>query len=262
MAELSTAPDKNKNGGGNPVVTWVRANPEKIIALVFWLLIIGGVIYYYQTSGFESPTALGADLADRLSEFIAGTWYGPLIYIFIYFLRPVILFPASILTILAGNLYGLWMGMVWGLIAGTTSSIIPFYAGKWFFAGRNDEEGEADGEESRLQKFAGVLRDNPFETVLTMRLLFLPYDPVSIFAGSLGVPFWKFFVATLMGNVVGSIPYIALGASVQGNPFTAEVEFNPWIFVLAITTLVLSIGFSQLYKRLKAKDEETAVEAA
>jgi uncharacterized membrane protein YdjX (TVP38/TMEM64 family) len=237
---------------------WLRDHGLKVVALVFWLAIIITVVIYYQRSGFESPRALGADLAERLSVFIAGTWYGPLIYIFVYFLRPVILFPASVLTILAGNLYGLWWGMFWGLIAGTVSSIIPFYAGKWVFA-RSDEPAPGD-DVNRLQKFAGVLRDNPFETVLTMRLLFLPYDPVSIFAGSLGVPFWKFFLPTLLGNVVGSLPYIALGASVQGNPFTADAEFNPWIFVLALVMLVLSIGFSQLIKRRKAQGSDVPVQ--
>jgi uncharacterized membrane protein YdjX (TVP38/TMEM64 family) len=241
----------------------IRKNAPKVIAIVFWLAIVVSVVVYQRSTGL-SPQELGANLADGLSEFIAGTWYGPFIYIFVYFLRPVIMFPASILTILAGNLYGLAWGMFWGLIAGTASSIIPFYAGKWLFKGKEQDEKKKKNDEDatgQLQKFAGVLRDNPFQTVLTMRLLFLPYDPVSIFAGSLGVPFWKFFVATLAGNVVGSIPYIALGASVQGNPFTAEAEFNPWILVLAVTMLVLSIGFSRLIKRWQSKNDKMPVEA-
>jgi len=247
------AEPKNKKRGDR--AAFIRQNAPKFVAVVFWLLIVGAVVLYWQSTQL-TPRELGADLAERLSNFIAGTWYGPLVYIFVYFLRPIILFPASVLTILAGNLYGLWWGMFWGLIAGTVSSIIPFYAGKWLFA--REEAAEQVENANQLQKFAGVLRDNPFETVLTMRLLFLPYDPVSIFAGSLGVPFWKFFLPTLLGNVVGSIPYIALGASVQGNPFTAELEFNPWIFAFAFLMFVLGIGLSRLIKRLRAPDEATA----
>ncbi len=257
MQQVSDNPDAmNEDKGGS----WFRRNAPKLIAGGFWLAVVVAVIVYWQSTGL-TPRELGADLADRLSMFIAGTWYGPFIYVFVYFLRPVILFPASVLTIMAGNLYGLWWGMFWGLIAGTVSSIIPFYAGKWLFARKEYAEKPADAQTGQLEKFAGVLRDNPFETVLTMRLLFLPYDAVSIFAGSLGVPFWKFFIPTLMGNVVGSIPYIALGASVQGNPFTAEAEFNPWIFVLALVMLVLSIGTSQLIKRRKADAPDSPVEA-
>jgi uncharacterized membrane protein YdjX (TVP38/TMEM64 family) len=243
------------NGG------WLRRNAPKLIAGGFWLAVVAAVVVYWQSTGL-TPRELGADLADRLSQFIAGTWYGPLIYVFVYFLRPVILFPASVLTIMAGNLYGLGWGMFWGLIGGTVSAIIPFYAGKWLFAREDaDKKKKTDEQPGGLEKFAGVLRDNPFETVLTMRLLFLPYDPVSIFAGSLGVPFWKFFLPTLLGNVVGSFPYIALGASVQGNPFTAEAEFDPRIFGLALVMLILSIGVSQLIKRRKAQNPESPVEA-
>lgn len=243
MAMSAEAEPKTNTDGA---AGWLRANAIKIVAIVFWLAIVLAVIVYQRSTGL-APQALAADLADRLSNFIAGTWYGPFVYIFIYFLRPLILFPASILTILAGNLYGLWVGMFWGLIAGTASATIPFYAGRWFFGGENTEK-TTEGA-NQLQRFAGLLRDNPFQTVLTMRLLFLPYDAVSILAGSLRVPFWKFFVATLLGNIIGSIPYIALGASVQGNPFTEEVQFNPWILVLAITMIILSIGFSRLIKR-------------
>lgn len=226
---------------------FLRDHGLKIVAGVFWLIIIVAIVVYQRSTGLP-PGELAAQLAVQLEELIAGTWYGPLIYTFIYFLRPVILFPATILALLAGNLYGLWAGLFWGLLAGTVSSIIPFFVGRWFAGSALEQEEETD-ELGRIARFTKLLQDNPFEAIITMRLLFLPYDLVSIFAGSLRVPFWKFFAATFLGNIVGSFSYVAVGASVQGNPFTEEVTFNPWILVAAGVMLVLSLGISRLLKR-------------
>lgn len=232
---------------------FLKDNAVKIVAVIFWLGIVAAVVAYQQSTGL-GPQALAADLVERLQVFIAGTWWGPLVYTLIYFLRPVILFPASVLTILGGNLYGLAVGLPLVVFAGSVSAILPYFAGRWLFGSATEAKEELD-DAGRLQKFAGALRNNPFQTVITMRLLFLPYDPVSIFAGSLKVPFVPFFFATAMGNIVGAIPYVALGASVEGNPFTEDVQLNPWILALAFTMLVLSIGGSQLFKRWQRSRE-------
>jgi len=238
---------------------FLKDNAAKIIAIVFWLGIIAAVVVYQRSTGL-GPQALAADLVEQLQAFIAGTWWGPLVYTFIYFLRPVILFPASVLTILAGNLYGLPFGLLLAVVAGTISSIIPYFAGRWLF-GNATEAQEENEDIGRLMKFARALRENPFQTVITMRLLFLPYDAVTILAGSLKIPFIPFFFATMLGNVVGAIPYVALGASVEGNPFTAEASLNPWILALAAAMFVLSVGGSQVYKRFQAKQNPAVADA-
>lgn len=252
MSQTST---RTENDGFN-FSSFLRDNAVKIIALVFWLAIVVAVVVYQRSTGL-GPQALAADLAEQLQQNIAGTWWGALVYILVYFLRPIILFPASILTILGGNLYGAWLGVPLVVLAGSISAIIPYFAGRWLFGSATEAADEADAEAGRLRKFADALRDNPFQTVVTMRLLFLPYDGVSIFAGSLNVPFIPFFIATAVGNIVGSMPFVLLGASVEGNPFTADAEFRPWVFGLAAVLLVLSIGGSQLYKRMRGDDRAT-----
>ncbi len=252
------ATPNNEKKSGFDAGQFLKDNAVKIVAIVFWLAIVGAVVVYQRSTGL-GPQALAADLVEQLQSSIAGTWWGPLVYTFIYFLRPVILFPASVLTILAGNLYGLPFGLAMAVVAGTISSIIPYFAGRWLFGSATDAE-EENEDIGRLMKFANALRENPFQTVITMRLLFLPYDAVTIFAGSLKIPFVPFFFATMLGNVVGAIPYVALGASVEGNPFTEDVSLNPWILALAAAMFVLSIGGSQVYKRFQAKRNPELVE--
>ncbi len=243
---------------GNPVVNWIKGHVPQIGAVVFWLLLVGGALLYREANDLTFP-----ELARQFESFIADTWYGPLIYVLVYFLRPLILFPASLLSIMAGNIYGLWWGLFWGLIAGTVSAIIPYLAGRWFSASV-EEEDESGEKKNPLQRFVALLKQNPFQAVLTMRLLFLPYDAVSILAGSIKVPFLIFFLGTLAGNIPGSIPFVSFGASVTGDIYSGEVNLDWRVLAFSLTVLVLSIAFSRFLKRFdpanKVKNEEATAE--
>jgi uncharacterized membrane protein YdjX (TVP38/TMEM64 family) len=243
--DLHETPIPNR---GASVGAWIRANALKGVAVGFWLLLVIGVLLYQRSTGL-APLELAASLYDQLKLWIGGTWWGVGIYALIYFLRPLILFPASALTILGGNFYGLWLGVPIVVFAGSLSAVIPYFAGRWLFGNlaRNDDPQSA--AVNRLQQFTDALRGNPFQTVFIMRLLFLPYDPVSILAGSLKIPFGQFFIATALGNSIGAIPYVAFGASVTGNPLRGEPAFNGWVFLFAGVTMAVSILGSRLIKR-------------
>ncbi|MEL7432833.1 MAG: hypothetical protein AAFN11_02700, partial [Chloroflexota bacterium] len=80
---------------------WVKNHPTQITALIFWTIVILGTRQYMQVNDLTFR-----ELAIQLSDLLTGTWYGPLLYIVIYLLRPLILFPASLLTLLAGSIFG------------------------------------------------------------------------------------------------------------------------------------------------------------
>ncbi|MEO1287034.1 MAG: VTT domain-containing protein, partial [Chloroflexota bacterium] len=207
------------------------------------------------------------ELIRQLSDILTGTWYGPLLYIVVYLLRPLILFPASLLTLLAGNIFGLAYGFVYALIAGTTSSVIPYAVGRWFSNEDEAKEEALDDEKgSRIKQFMGLLRKNPFQAVLTMRLLFLPYDAVSLLAGAFRVGFVPFFLATAIGNIGGTFAYVGAGASIEGDITTgnlSDVSLNPVTIALTVAILVISIVVSRvLSKRQAEKDKNDSLQHA
>ena len=244
---------------GTRIIDWIKAHPTQITALIFWTIIIIATRQYMQANNLGF-----AELATQLSDLLTGTWYGPLIYIGIYLLRPLILFPATLLTLLAGNVFGLGLGYVYALIAGTLSSAIPYAVGRWF---SSEEEAKSevldeDGKESRIEQFLSLLKENPFQAVLTMRLLFLPYDAVSLIVGSLRIAFIPFFLATLLGNLGGTFVAVSAGASIQGDLSTEGISLDPSLIALSIGILIVSLIVSRVLNKMQEKKKNDTATAS
>ncbi len=68
---------------------------------MIWGSLIGAFLYYKNLTGKDNLS-----LIKDLYYFITGTVYGPLFYIVFYAFRPLIFFPATLLTFLSGLLFG------------------------------------------------------------------------------------------------------------------------------------------------------------
>ena len=219
---------------------WVKSHRTLLIAIGFWLVLLLLTHQYMQINKLTFE-----DLTQQLSDLLRGSAFGPLFFIGLYLLRPLTLFPAVLLTLLGGSAFGLWPGFLYVLVAGTLSSIIPYSIGRWF----STRDLNDVNPNTRLQNVIGKMQEYPFQTILTTRLLFLPYDAVSLLAGSLQIPFRAFLLATLFGNVVGSFSYVGIGASIKGNLTTGDISFDPSTFILSIGLLILSLVVSRLLNR-------------
>jgi len=238
----------------SPLWAWIKSHRTAFLAVGFWLLILLVVRQYMQANALTFT-----DLADQLSRLLRETWYGPLLYVVVYIIRPLILFPASLLTILGGSVFGLWPGFAYVLFAGTASSTLPYLLGRWFTSDQQQTQGE-----SILQRFIGMLKRHPFQAVLTMRLIYLPYDAVSLVAGSLAIPFLIFLLATALGNVAGTLSFVGIGASIEGDLTTGDVSLNPAVLAFSVVVLIVSLALSRVLNRsqqqplliVSPKDEE------
>lgn len=223
------------------IVNWIRSRPKTIGAIIFWGIALIIIRQYMQVNGLTF-----GELTNQLASILTDTWYGPLLYIIVYILRPLILFPASFLTLLGGSVFGLFPGTLIVLIGGTLSSIIPYFAGQ----GLSSQGENTTNEEGRLKRFIIMLKDNPFQAVLIMRLLYLPYDAVSILAGSLKINFATFLLATAIGNIGGTLAYVGIGASVQGDITSGDISFDPNTLLFSAVVLVIGLAVSRLLNRL------------
>jgi len=79
---------------------------SRISALVLW---VGAVAAWLIVSRMQGVGPI--DAAESLGSLLADNWWGPVLYVVVYALRPVILFPASILTILGGLAFGPVVGV-------------------------------------------------------------------------------------------------------------------------------------------------------
>ncbi|MDN5939360.1 MAG: VTT domain-containing protein, partial [Salinisphaera sp.] len=111
------------------------------------------------------------------------------LYIALYALRTFIFFPAMVLTIGAGSLFGFWMGALVALVGENLSASLA-YAIARFFGSRSQTDRQAV---SKLTPFRRALHKHAFPAVLTLRATYLPFDPVNYGCGLLRVRWWPYF---------------------------------------------------------------------
>ena len=191
-------------------------------------------IYLFRFSPFASSLTLES-IQGLLNS--AGAW-GPLVYILIYIVLSVAFFPASILTVAGGFVFGVFWGTVYAIIGATLAAIIAFYAGRYLA-----KEWAEKTFGKRFATYNKKLADHGFQTIAIMRLLFLPYIPISYAAGASQVSVGAFALATFLTNIPGGFAFAYLGTS-----FT-----DPRTLVFALLLVLLVLLIPKLTRRLTSK---------
>ena len=224
---------------------------QKLLAVCFWLLAAGGYLYYTSSNDLD-PLSLEA--IRPVIDFLAGNRWGPLVFIGLYILRPLVLFSALVLSIVAGALFGPVWGIIYTIIGSNGGAGLAYFVGG--LLGEDVIETETDGEEKGIGRYVKRMRENIFETVLTMRLVGVPYDLVSYLAGFLKVNFWAFILATALGALPGTVAIVLFGASVGLEGGQPSLDWR--VLVASVVIFAVSIGASQLLKRRGDVEAEPA----
>ncbi len=224
----------------------ISIHREKLIAFSVWAVLIA---LYFGYSSSNNLTPLAA--MRQLIVLMQNSLYGPMIFILFYAMRPLIFFSAALLTVAAGFLFGPIWGVVYTIIGSNTSAMIAYMIGRYFGKGFLEED-ETSG---LAQRYAKRLRNNSFETVLTMRFIFLPYDLVNYLGGLLHINWRAFLLATAVGSIPGTISFVLFGASIEGNFGEELPSINPAVLVAAVVIFVVSIGLSRYFKMKEKKRE-------
>lgn len=230
-----------KNAMSATQKSFLKQHGIKLLALLFWGVLVGG---YYIYANANNLTL--ADSLQLIVTFLTASLLGPLFYMVIYALRPLIFFPATILTLLGGFLFGP-IGILWTVIGSNASALVAYTVGRYFGTG------VLDGEEgtSVIQNYTQRMRQNSFETVLIMRLLFLPYDLVNYAAGFLKIKWQPFILATAIGSIPGTISFVLLAGSfgTLDELLAGDFQVNPLTLVFSVALILVSIGLSRFIKR-------------
>jgi uncharacterized membrane protein YdjX (TVP38/TMEM64 family) len=179
----------------------------KIFLFGLWSTVVCLAVYFF----FSRETSI-VEIAGTMKDLIrqSGVW-GPLIYITVYAFRSLIFFPASILTVTAGVLFGPWFGLLLTMIGENISANISFIAGRYFTA---DLLQYFSTKMRFVPRLTCKMQDNGFLTVLIMRLTFLPFDLVGYSSGMCNIKQRDFALATLIGTIPGLLTFVFLGGSI------------------------------------------------
>ncbi len=160
--------------------------------------------------------------------------------------------PGQFITFTNGLLFGVW----WGTLLSWSSAMIG--AGLCFGIGR------AFGR-TAVEKLIGnsSLRmvDRFFDrygthAILIARLLpFVPFDPVSYGAGLTSIGFWRFFIATGIGQLPATLVYSWLGHNMTG---TIKYVFAVFVLIVALAVALSALGarFQRKFGEVERSDGE------
>lgn len=229
-----------------PAKSWVQEHAQKFIALLFWALLIAGYQWYAKSNHLSS-----LEVAQKLLNFLKDGFWGPLIYVGLYALRPLILFPSTILTLAGGFVFGPVLGVIYTIVASNISSTIAYYVGRYFGEGLFEKALKVSKTFKALEGYAARMRANSFETVMVMRFTFLPYDAVSYLAGFLQIKYWPFILATALGSIPGTMAFIGFGASIERFDGVLP-KLNPITLSFSVAIFIVSIALSRLFKKREA----------
>jgi len=204
----------------------------KIILFALWGTIVGVAIYVYLSTGFSITRTIEV-LRKPIEQ--AGLW-GPVLYITVYSFRSLIFFPASILTVFAGMVFGPWSGILLTLIGENISANISFFVGRYFAADLLKDPGKT---KRFVPRITCRIRQNGFLTVLIMRLAYVPFDLVGYSSGMCDIRHRDFALGTLIGTLPGLSTFAFLGSAVIDSRY----------LIVAAAFLALSLTVSVLLKK-------------
>ena len=223
----------------------IKRGAPKLIAGIFWVILIYSFQHYRITNGLSYQDVLFQTL-----EFFTSTMWGPLVYMVLYAIRPLILFPATLLTALSGALFGFWWGILYTVVGENASANLAYWIGRFF--GK-----DLRLEDSIIGKWIEALRKNSFETVLLMRLFYVPFDLTNYGSGIVRAKWREYFFATLIGIMPGLTTFVALGAALDIEKFKMDGltfnAFDPKFLALSVFIFIISLLLSRGLKRWKAK---------
>ena len=197
-----TPPDGDEPGPVAEPPLPARSSRPAVLRLAALVLGFVAVSAALQLSGWNGPEQL-----QSLVE--SAGWAGVVVFVVGYAVLVLVPTPASVLTILAGALFGVW----WGTLLAWAGALLGACGG--FLIGRRLGRSAVDRLlHGRLQQADAVLARHGLVAVLAVRLVPLfPFTPLNYAAGLLGVRARDYVVGTAVGIVPGALAYAAVGAS-------------------------------------------------
>ncbi len=160
--------------------------------------------------------------------------FGPLALIAFYIASTIIPFPTAAIAVAGGALFGPWIGTISVFLGLNIAAAISFWIGRYF--GRHLI---SENERGWVKKYDDLLSRQGFMSVLFMRLLFFPFDVVSIGSGMTRMPFRQYILGSMIGCLPSTLSFVVLGKSFS----------SPRTWVLFTVLMCVSIAIALILRR-------------
>jgi uncharacterized membrane protein YdjX (TVP38/TMEM64 family) len=137
----------------------------------------------------------------------------PVVVVIGYVVLTVLLIPGSLLTLIAGGVFGLWKGLVVVIIGANIGALGSFLLARTFLRERVSNWAAGNPRFASLDR--AIAREG-FKVVLLSRLSpVFPFTLLNYFLGLTNVGVSSYVLANLIGMLPGSFLYVYLGATAR-----------------------------------------------
>jgi len=213
-----------------------RFAPLKRVLAILWLLLLAAVLLWWWRSPLalvEVPSLLHLWLGDF------GLLRAALIYVLLYALRPLVLFPSTLLTVASGLIFGPWLGILFTIAGENVSANVAFLLARWFGRGA-----VAAHEHGVVRRWEEMLCRNGVVTVMVLRLIYLPFDPVNFGCGLTGMRQRDYAIGTFFGILPGIVTFVLLGGAAA-----AGVDNRLTVLGLSLFFFLLGLAVARWLRR-------------
>lgn len=177
----------------------------------------------------------------------------PLIYIIMFTLIPLTLFPDAVLAIASGTIFGVFWGTVYTMIGALCGASLSFFIAR--FLGR---EWVMKLVRHKAEWFDEGVEKQGFLIILIMRLVpLIPFDIISYGAGLSKIKYSDFMIGSMLGIIPGVVIYVNLGdkaLDVHSPAFIISVALLIGLFSLSYL-IKKKYSFATLQKKLMKSEE-------
>ena len=206
---------------------------KKLLIICAFICVVSTAIVFYFMADID-PEEISLWLAEK------GKW-APIIYALIYMIGTILLLPSTPLNISGGMLFGLYQGTLWSSLGAICAALITFA-----FTRTVGRELVIKKLGDKWKAVEADIHHQGFLYLFAVRLLpILPYGIVNLVAGLTPVTWRDYIITTIVGTVLGLIPFIAIGSygmdAVQGKSI--------WGLMSAIVSVILFVLVAIWYRR-------------
>ena len=206
---------------------------KKSIFALLWL----ALFLFSLFSWFQSNIRL-SEIPDALHKWMSdfGLFKSAAIYITLYTIRPLILFPATLLTVASGLIFGPWLGILFTIIGENASANLAFCLSRWF-----GKDWVRQHEHGSILKWEEKLKEKGLLTVLIMRLIYLPFDAVNYGCGLTSTRQIDFFMGTFLGIIPGLVSFVLLGGTAASGVESRLLIFGSALFFFFLGLIIAKL---------------------
>ena len=186
---------------------------SKKVGLLLVIVLAIAAFFYFDLGQYFTLDAVKAKQQELQQQFAARPLFVIAIYFLVYVVMAALALPgAALLTLLAGAIFGFWLGLVVVSFASSIGATVSFLVSR-FVAGSYVQSKFAD-KLSAINK--GIEKDGPFY-LFTLRLIpILPFFAVNLLMGLTQLKTKTFYWVSQLGMLLGTAVYVNVGTQLAG----------------------------------------------